>query len=59
MPDKVVHGNHQQGREITLFSIEKNLKVMGKRVNRVGGYGLEIPMCYKVMGPENVEKAVT
>ena len=27
-------------------------EVMGKKVNRGGGYGLEIQVCYKVMGPE-------
>ena len=32
-------------------------EVVGKRVNRGGGYGLEIPVAYRFNGPEKLEMA--
>ena len=32
------------------------VEVVGKRVNRGGGYGLEIPVVYRFNGPENLVK---
>ena len=31
-------------------------EVVGKRVNREGGYGLEIPVAYRINGPEKLVK---
>ena len=37
---------------LSLPSCSISCEVTGKRVNRVGGYGLEIPVKYKFIGPE-------
>ena len=31
------------------------VEVTGKRVNRGSGYGLEIPVCYRITGPEKAK----
>ena len=33
------------------------VEVVGKRVNRGGGYGPEIPVAYRFNGPEKLEMA--
>ena len=41
---------------LKLSNTSIKVEVVGKRVNRGGGNGLEIPIVYRFNGPEELEK---